>query len=449
MGEFLKDFKGIIISLLGTVVTFYVTQLESLSSLAKGLIYLGIVIVIIALFVFAKLSENKNLSNTSVIRKSKRYTKNLLRVARKNEKTITKNYNNFHEVKQALKTKKTLDYVSGKEIKDSKDKIKTIKENGDKQMAKYYKNLGSYVSPKLIDARKKNEALLNEQSHAIEVFNQIYDCLVDVERILLQLEQHSLRIRMGKYVLKCTNDIDQAIHAYVDYLGWTTILLGKTKKGIDYVKKGLALIDYKIKTSDEGSSEYYKYILQKARALRHIGTTYYTYKHNKDNLVIDCINESIKLMDRYDVKEYFSKHDTSKYVKMVAGIRYNKCLYDYYEAIRTNSLSDATLDKIESQVKELENNILNGTDVNGNICIDKDDHRLIKVLTLRNQLLGNIHNNGDMDINDDSYCFNKIDGDLKVIERIMNNNVYFDEAMEVYLSQKVVHLYDSIYNLYD
>ena len=101
-----------------------------------------------------------------------------------------------------------------------------------------------YVSSEKMDTNVNDITKLASDIQARKICQEICTTIISLQRILLQLEQHNLRIKLGKYVIKYSEDIDQVIAAYVDFLGWTNILLGDVKKGLDYVRVGMEYIDY-------------------------------------------------------------------------------------------------------------------------------------------------------------------------------------------------------------
>ena len=171
---------------------------------------------------------------------------------------------------------------------------------------------------------------------------------------------------------------------------------------------------------------------------------------NFDNTVNPYVKyklaEGLKLMEEESVIEYFSetvkKQET--YSKMVFGIKYNDLLYDYYVAVYKNIQSIETYVQMRNKLNELIEEI------------DKsefdDNHRLIKILTLKNQLKHKIYNQQDesgMKIEGADKWDELLAKDLKTIESVFNQNIYFDEAMEVYVCQKIRKLYTDIEKVFD
>ena len=151
-------------------------------------------------------------------------------------------------------------------------------------------------------------------------------------------------------------------------------------------------------------------------------------------------------MEEESIIEYFSetvkKRET--YSKMVFGIKYNDLLYDYYVALYKNDQSLETYLNINNQLNALIEEI------------DKsefsDNHRLIKILTLKNQLKHKIYNQQDdvgVVIEGSSEWDKLLAKDLKTIESVLNQNIYFDEAMEVYVCQKIRKLYTDIEKVFE
>ena len=240
---------------------------------------IGVVaIVFIINLVLMKTRANKNLSNTAVIAKSKKYTNYLWKLVKSNSKQMAKEVEVNDLKKINRNNKKVISLMSGSTNNERSAKIKLLKEEKRELLKKIYKENTKYVSSENMDANNPITSMSNmsNETQSKQVCREICATIMSIQRILLQLEQHNLRIKLGKYVIKYSDNIDEVIAAYVDFLGWTNILLGDVKKGLDYVNIGLEYINYKLDTSEKESDDYYKYALLKARALRHIGTTYYT-----------------------------------------------------------------------------------------------------------------------------------------------------------------------------
>ena len=480
-----------LIPILGVVITIF-ADIED--AVTKWVLLAILVAFAIGYTVYSTLKGNKNLSNTQVIDKSRRYTKHLMKLVKTNAKVLAKDFN----LTELAETKKKIGVVT-KKINRSytttrQEELDQLIAEKDALLDKYYDQSHGYADAELLDVNKpvnKMLALANfEESQ--KVFNLIYGTVKDMERILLQLEQHELRIKLGKYVVKYSTDIDKTIHAYVDYLGWTYVLLDKNAQGFRAIQNGLHLIDYKINTSKAGHLkycelkkageeipdvilkqhvDYCEYSLQKARALRHLGTTYYTYRSFRDTFVKtsfekeklaqkgvwnfnNTVNpyvkfklaEGLALMEEESVIEYFSESVKKRetYSKMVFGIKYNDLLYDYYEALYKNDQSLETYLNINNQLNALIEEI------------DKsefsDNHRLIKILTLKNQLKHKIYNQQDeagVTVEGSKQWDTLLAQDLKTIESVLNQNIYFDEAMEVYVCQKIRKLYTDIEKIFE
>ena len=67
-----------------------------------------------------------------------------------------------------------------------------------------------------------------------------------MNRILLQIDQHKLRIKLGKFVAKYTDNLYTQLDAYIDYIGWTYILIGNVNKGFKAIMTGIGLIEQQI-----------------------------------------------------------------------------------------------------------------------------------------------------------------------------------------------------------
>jgi hypothetical protein len=321
-----------------------------------------------------------------------------------------------------------------------------IQNEKQKLIQKYVKRTNKYVTSDAIKVNKPIDKMLSKSSskETSLIYANIYETIKDIERILLQLEQHKLRIKFGEYVVKCSNNIDHAIHAYVDLIGWTHVLLGDNKKGLASIQCGLDLIDYKLNSLPKNSPEYYECVYQKARALRHLGTTYYTYRTPKDKFVKEKLKEAIALMTQKDVIIYYNSSLPlkEKYEKMVSGLKYNELLYDYYVALEKKDEFGDKLKQISEGIDKLY--------VEVQTSEIEDNHRLVKILTLKNQIDKNrIMETNTLQDDNNQLFMSQFRKDLKIIEKVLNKNIYFDEAMEVYICQKVQDLYEKVEDIFE
>lgn len=489
MSNKLQEWMPLIIALLTPIFTFFV---EGQNVIYKYIVIGVMAAVVVALFLYNRAKTSKNLSNTAVIDKSRKYTKYLKKIVKANMKSLKRDFNKT----ELGEMKKNIDIISKKIrgcYKSKKEtEIEKLIAQKDALLDKYYEKSHEYVSSEMIDASKPviKMVKLADKNESMQVFNKVYDTVHDLERILLQLEQHDLRIKLGKYIVKYSTNIDKTIHAYVDYIGWSNVLLGKNEKGFVAIQSGLDLIEYKIKStkpghlkyielSKEGKEipeliekqhvEYCENTLQKARALRHFGTTYYTYRSYNDPFVKSKVKKNqvwnyentvnpfvktkllsaIKLMSEESVVEYYNRTEKLKetYFKMIFGLKYNDILYDYYVALYKNDESIETFINLAQKLDMLEDEV--------DHCGFGDNHRLIKILTLKNQLKHKIINKGTLkttarrekEIVDQWNV--QLSKDLKVIEKVLNKNIYFDEAMEVYVCQKIRKLYTDIEAIFE
>ena len=405
-----------------------------------------IVVVVIINLILSKTKSNKNLSNTAVISKTKKYTNYLWKIVKANKKQMKKEVN-ISELKEIQRyNKKVLKRMHGTYKEKYEVDFEEIQNEKQKLIQKYVKRNNKYVTSDAIKVNKPIDKMLSKSSpkETSAIYANIYETIKDIERILLQLEQHRLRIKFGEYVVKCSNNIDHAIHAYVDLIGWTHVLLGDNKKGLASIQCGLDLIDYKLNSLPKNSPEYYDCVYQKARALRHLGTTYYTYRTPKDKFVKEKLKEAIALMTQKDVIIYYNSSLPlkEKYEKMVSGLKYNELLYDYYVALEKKDEFGDKLKQISEGIDKLY--------VEVQTSEIEDNHRLVKILTLKNQIDKNrIMETKTLHDDNNQLFISQFRKDLKIIEKVLNKNIYFDEAMEVYICQKVQDLYEKVEDIFE
>lgn len=400
-----------------------------------------LIIIVVVSIILNKTKANKNLSNTAVINNSKKYTKMLVLLIKENAKVLKK-YNGSRGFKRLEKMNKSvLKKVNGTR-KTNDLQLEQVKTKFENELDKYYsKN----------DVKKRYEVIRKQipyctEEQAYKVHTIVYKNIKDLRRILLQLEQHQLRIKLGNYIVKYSFDILEQINSYIDDIGWTHILLGDNKKGTEVIKMAINLIDYKLKgiktdyLTEEERKEYYNLLLLKARALRHLGTTYYTYK-SIGKKVGDYLKEALEICNDIECKQYFltsTKENKKKYCSMVHGIEYNIMLFEYYEHLKNQDLSDNEFKKMYLRINDMIDELM---ELKKDDMIDK--HRLVKLLTFRSQIYNEIIDSEFKMKNE-----NTLDSDLMTIEKVLNGNIYFDEALEAYLYQKVEKIYDDVNNVF-
>lgn len=86
-----------------------------------------------------------------------------------------------------------------------------------------------------------------------EVTDAIIDCIKDVDKVMLQVEQPHIRYELGKYVAANASDVWDKVKALVDMQGWTAVLMRKYSlmekalaaacETIEQIKKELPSVD--------------------------------------------------------------------------------------------------------------------------------------------------------------------------------------------------------------
>ena len=75
---------------------------------------------------------------------------------------------------------------------------------------------------------------------------------------------------------------------------------------------------------------------------------------------------------------------------------------------------------------------------------------MVKILTLKNQIDKNrIMETKTLHDDNNQLFISQFRKDLKIIEKVLNKNIYFDEAMEVYICQKVQDLYEKVEDIFE
>ncbi|MBS7304345.1 MAG: hypothetical protein KIG20_01565 [Eubacteriales bacterium] len=393
--------------------------------------------------------RKRTLGSASIINNAKKYVKQMTALARANAKQLKKfdflssqkkldKRNKSIVNKYLLKSKfneKDLDaeYCAKKEKleEDIRKHIRCRSENySDMEALKAYNGLHSVMSDASLE---KN----------IEISKNLIKRIFDVNRILLQIEQHNARIKLGEYVTYFSTDEVERIKGYMDLIGWSYVLLGD-KKGYAAIFTAIDIIENRIgkelnKEAPKGMSqeEYEQYLFLKARAYRHLGSTYYTFK---DIDVGHYCNEALKVLEVLK-SNGFDKSKKSMYENMLYGVENNLYLYNLYKFISDNKRENGNGDtrKLDETRRNVEKAI---EDLSALPKEEQDNHRMLKLLSLKCQInkVFSVIKKEKMDIDGTN-------ADLKKIEATLAKNIYFDDAMEVYTNQKVQLLFEETKNI--
>ena len=229
----------------------------------------------------------------------------------------------------------------------------------------------------------------------------------------------------------------------MDLIGWSYVLLGD-KKGYAAIFTAIDIIENRIgkelnKEAPKGMSqeEYEQYLFLKARAYRHLGSTYYTFK---DIDVGHYCNEALKVLEVLK-SNGFDKSKKSMYENMLYGVENNLYLYNLYKFISDNKRENGNGDtrKLDETRRNVEKAI---EDLSALPKEEQDNHRMLKLLSLKCQInkVFSVIKKEKMDIDGTN-------ADLKKIEATLAKNIYFDDAMEVYTNQKVQLLFEETKNI--
>lgn len=407
---------GIAVTLLGSIFGFVTDSNDYIIKI------ICVILFVLCIFFFVKwILATDNTGNATIIRKSKKYIKLFKKLLKYSEKVLNTYF----------------DYDQYDEVMRYHNKIKKVSHNSKLPEEKLNFLMEKYKNfPKKRVTKKGMKYCSAEQ--ASKIYEIIHKDIDDLRRILLQLSKHKLRIKLGEYVLKYSNNERERIDSYLDDIGWTCVLMGNNKKGFNYIEQGLILIDGVLNSYTDDvkkDDRYYEYVILKARALRHLGTTYYTYRTAKEK-VKDYLEKALSLINAEDVINYYLNNNKKKYYQMKNGVEFNLLYFDFLNN-KNNKITDQKLKDlykdITIQIDELDRQI-NEDNVN-------DNHRCVKSRAFRIQLFSLI--------NDESFKkehYNINDTDFDEIEKVLNKNIYFDEALENYLELKISRTHYDIFN---
>ncbi len=383
--------------------------------------------------------KSKSLSNAAVIAKTDKSIQYLKKLMNVNDKRLSKIID-VSRLKETEKiNKRILKRTKGRSVDlDPNDvKLQKLLKQINEQFSKTFSIESSYVNRSII---KATQTLDFDQSFALSEI--IIKHILDLERILLQIEQYDLRISMGKYVVKYATNANVIIKGYVDYIGWTNILLGNYKQGIEAITQGIRIIESIIGTDNtipEGMKEedYYHYKFLKARALRHLSTTYYSYSSNNFNK--QEVEAVYQILNEENFKNYFLKTNPNTYYKMLVGVDNNYMLYQFYQYKEHKKENHG----ISIDFNKMINKIDEDLDIVRKMPPkEQDRHRIIKLSVLKNQILRSQRVQSK-----NVYDAKEFKEGLDEIKTIFNANIYLDDGLEVYINEAVQDLYDDVLNI--
>lgn len=440
---------GEILSICSMMVSILLVALKDETDKLTQIIILAIFCALVVgygiFLIYRTAKFGKGISSAAIIAKAKKFTGQLVRLANANARQL-KRFDFFAGQKSIEKRNKELAAKCKGDLSvlrtDATQKAKKAQLNEEIRRYTVLKsqNYGDLEALKSYNAINKVMSEASLQKHYL-ISREIIKRVFDMNRILLQLEQHNTRIKLGKYVAYFTNDEETQIKAYMDLIGWSYILLGNNRKGFDAILNSIHIIESRIGEKFDGKipegvtkETYYRYLMLKVRAYRHLGSTYYTYKN------IDAIKyceAALKILDSEGFKQGFN--DDIAYENMRCGVLNNLYLGRFYRFVEDtrrgkgdiNMLSD-TLNMVNANIDELYA-MPDGK---------RDIHRLLKLLSLKSQLSKAMDISGVQKLDMEQF-----DKDLSTVEKILNKNIYFDDAMEVYANQKVQQVFEEVKNI--
>lgn len=388
----LKDYAeifSIIIALLGTLGIGASNNLvlRIIVSVALGVFAL----VIIFNYVKRKKKE-KLMSNVGL-------TKEANRVCKKINKLIKANIASLNKYSQFTKEKLDRDDINNFKLKfDNKPSKKTI------------------------------DQIRNER---LEISDYMINTVFDMDRILLLSEQYDYRIKFGKYIAEYSNNDMQIQKAYIDFLGWTYVIMGKNKLAEKYIKLGISCIENYLENtpllSDKDKNDA---LMKRIRAYRHLGSNHNLYI-KKPLECLTYLNEGLKLLNEETFKKYYLEKDNNKFVEMEVGLQYGVAICNLY-LFKTKNKGLSNVESLSKYLKEASDLVVKYKDVAKGFA---NKHRYVKFLLLENSIHQEIKKLDDsLKASFPEIAFNE---NILAIEKSLNSSLYSDEGMIYYLEQKL------------
>lgn len=305
---------------------------------------------------------------------------------------------------------------------------------------------------------------------------EISDCILDVDHVLLSSNQYVSRIFFGIYLTECHVNYFDKINAEVDMLGWTYALAGKKSKSenilheaIDELKLDIESINEvpTAKSSKEVINFYYNANLYLQRAYRHLAANpkirrSSDLKENIENL--DKAREALSKFYIDEKKKIFQPYLTESQCKEITrnrlGITFGY-VETYYDFARQESHKKKNFELV---VEHLKQSIyyFNELIVDKNELDKIDKHRELNLTIIANKILFLIEivfgNDREMPDIIAEYAKNfkhsfetdqeQIDNSLDEIKSILKSAIYVDQAIESFIQQRVFQCYKKVGKIY-
>lgn len=270
------------------------------------------------------------------------------------------------------------------------------------------------------------------------------------ERILLQLGMYDLRLKFGRYVAQAcaiTKNFEYTLKAYTDYLGWTSILIGKGKQGKRYVEKAVSILNERIesynnaKQLDESQlADLFNCYYYLARCKRHIATTYYARPYLTDSEIQRYMDEARNHVDSMrEVNDKLGGKYDEKIKTMLNGIEYNQNLFTFETLHYSDNLNQSQKDDYYRELTKLldvlQANRKESQTIHDNHRLVKDDSLLYRVTDSIVKFVKAQPHPTSEQLALSASLEGELTAYLDEMNKILNKNIYFDEAMEVYTEE--------------
>ena len=350
---------------------------------------------------------------------------------RKQEKLLS----NVGLTKEANKVCKKIDKLFTANIKNL-NKMNNVSEkvSEDEQIQKIYTDkINGVVSvPKKSASERKQELL--------QLCEYMTTTIFDMDRILLLSEQYDYRIKFGKYIAQYSHNDTQVQKAYIDFLGWTYVIMGKNKQASEYINKGIECIKEYLQYNPELEDKAkFDAKLKLIRAYRHLGSNYNVYQ-KAPHECLKYLYLGMEGMKEQALIDYYKEHDYTKYVEMEVGLQYGIAICNLY-SYKTKSKGYVDKKQLSSYLQRAIELVNKYKPMAKEF---KNKHRYVKFVLLENSIyeeLVKLSDEFEVKENVNNINFN---GNIAEVETFLNTSLYSDEAMIYYLEQKLDSIYDQV-----
>lgn len=304
-------------------------------------------------------------------------------------------------------------------------------------------------SSQFISEFYKSVKKISSSSRWKDVEKEITNDIDSLSRHLLLIGEYKVRLKLGELLVKCSSDELVILSAKLDDIGWTCVMMGKPVANryffevLEKINVRVEKINNQFLVQYQGNSDIdMKKLMLAARAYRHLGSNGFVKAENKIEYNLRGLAIMAHLKDLKPSTNIISENSING---MNAGLYYGLGI-SYLESFEKLS-NKATDEGVTFLVDSFSNNMISKNLSKG----FANQHRYIKCLLIENKIYLdmtkiNEHRESIFKLSVERNCpqlmefgLKEYTANLRLVEELINQSIYIDEAYELFLEQKIKH----------